>query len=81
MKIGFYVLVLCYVVFVDWSESVRQRRPILLGSRSEAMTREPVASVDSSPVALVSNSALVPLATTLIVGNLVAGFAGIDSYP
>jgi hypothetical protein len=81
MKIGFYVLVVCYVVFVDWPESIRRRRPILMGSPSEAAKEVPSGSTDALPATAVPSKTLQRLAITLIVGNLVAGFAAVDSYP
>lgn len=71
MRIGFYVLVVCYVVFIDWPATFRERRLRLI---SDSMPLpSPAPSSPTKPLRWV--------AAILIVGNLICGFAGIDSYP
>ena len=74
MKIGFYALAVCYVVFIDWPVSFRRRRPVLIGDPNRT-------GVGASLATSTPGKAVRIVATTLIVGNVAMGFAGIDSYP
>lgn len=75
MKIGFTILVFCYVMFIDWPESFRHRRPVLVGTSPSASP-----SAEAVP-ALLGTRAPYALGGILIVGNFIAGCVGLDSYP